>query len=238
MQLKDLQFKRALRTALLVLLLSAGIEKMYAVTIGDLNYSLNKNSLEATVTGHKDGTSATGTLVIPSSVTYTSQEYVNGHYVSVTRTYTVTSIGNYAFENCTGFIGSPTIPNSVTSIGMYAFNCSGFTGSLTIGNSVTSIGMYAFNCSGFTGSLTIGNSVTTIEACAFSDCSGFTGSLTIGNSVTTIGSSAFYGCSGFTGSLTIGNSVTSIGGLAFYGCSGFTSCFLWLQRFYRLIDYR
>ena len=41
-----------------------------------------------------------------------------------------------------------TIPNSVTSIGDYAFSgCSGLI-SVTIGNSVTSIGMYAFrNCS-------------------------------------------------------------------------------------------
>ena len=44
-----------------------------------------------------------------------------------------------------------TIPNSVTSIGKYAFYyCSGLT-SVTIPNSVTSIGEHAFaNCSGLT----------------------------------------------------------------------------------------
>ena len=224
MQLKDLQLKRALRTALLVLLLSVGIDKMYAVTIGDLNYSLNKYSLEATVEGHKDGTSATGTLVIPSSVTYTSQEYVNGHYVSVTRTYTVTTIGDHAFYRCSGFTGSLTIPNSVTTIYDYAFNrCTGFTGSLTIPNSVTTIGYRAFvDCTGFTGSLTIPNSVITIDIDAFNGCSGFTGSLTIPNSVTYLGKRAFSGCSGFTGSLNIGNSVTTIYNETFSGCSGFT----------------
>ena len=67
-----------------------------------------------------------------------------------------------------------TIPNSVTSIGDRAFEgCSGLT-SVTIGNSVTSIGRYAFyNCSGLT-SVTIGNSVTSIGNYAFFNCSGLT----------------------------------------------------------------
>ena len=86
------------------------------------------------------------------------------------------------------------IESGVTSIGNYAFyDCSGFTGSLTIPNSVISIGNYAFyNCSGFTGSLTIGNSVTSIGDGVFGECSGFTGSLTIGNSVSIIGNKVFY----------------------------------------------
>ena len=107
------------------------------------------------------------------------------------------------------------IPNSVTSIGNYAFdNCSGLT-SVTIPNSVTSIGNHAFEgCSKLT-SVTIPNSVTSIGGGAFSYCSGLT-SITIPNSVTSIGNEAFYKCSGLT-SITIPNSVTSIGGAAFDG---------------------
>ncbi len=132
----------------------------------------------------------------------------------------VKSIGGYAFSGCSG-LTSITIPNSVTSIGYQAFSgCSGLT-SITIPNSVKSIEEYTFNgCTGLT-SVTIGNSVTSIGNRAFSGCTGLT-SVTIGNSVTSIGNSAFYGCTSLT-SITIPNSVTSIERYAFYGCSGLTS---------------
>ena len=62
----------------------------------------------------------------------------------------VTTIGDYAFNNCRGS-GSLIIPDAVTSIGEGAFNCcSGFT-SVTFGNSVTTIGNHAFcGCTGLT----------------------------------------------------------------------------------------
>ena len=225
MKTGNLHEKRVLRTALFVLLLSAvGMTKIYAQVIGDLWYSLDNNTLTATVRGHKDGINATGNLTIPSTVTYTSYEWVNGQQVPVTRTYTVTKIGGDAFINCGGLTGSLSIPNTVTEIASEAFeNCRGFTGNLTIGNSVTTIGGDAFyGCSGFTGSLIIPNSVTWIDDAAFSGCSGFTGSLILSNSLTSIGHLAFWGCSGFTGSLIIPNAVTSIGTYAFRDCSGFT----------------
>ena len=88
---------------------------------------------------------------------------------------------------------SVTIPNSVTSIGEYAFyGCSGLT-SVTIPNSVTSIESEAFSgCSRLT-SIDIPNSVSIIQDCAFSGCTGLK-SVTIGSSVTTIADYAFSGC--------------------------------------------
>ncbi len=111
---------------------------------------------------------------------------------------------------------SYTIPNSVTSIGYYAFyNCSSLT-SVTIPDSVTIIGEYAFEyCSSLT-SITISNSVTRIGYFAFYNCRSLT-SVTIPNSVTSIGGDAFAYCYSLT-SVTIPNSVTSIGNSAFDYC--------------------
>ena len=93
-----------------------------------------------------------------------------------------------------GLSGSYTIPDSVTSIGNYAFSSCSSLASVVIGNSVTSIGNYAFSsCSSLT-SVTIPDSVTTIGYWAFRSCTNIT-SVTIGNSVTNIGDYAFGDCS-------------------------------------------
>ena len=89
------------------------------------------------------------------------------------------------------------VPNSVTSIGYYAFrNCTSLT-SVTIPDSVTNIGDSAFSgCTSLT-SVVIPDSVTSIRWGAFSDCTSLT-SVVIPDSVTSIGYSAFYGCSSLT----------------------------------------
>lgn len=84
-----------------------------------------------------------------------------------------------------------------------------------IPNSVTTLGTYAFAHSTFTGSLSIGNGVTDIPNYAFQGCNSFKGKITIGENVESIGSHAFAGCRGFTGNLIIPDNVESIGEDAF-----------------------
>ena len=132
----------------------------------------------------------------------------------------VTSIGGYAFYNCSE-LTSVTIPDSVTSIDWNAFeNCSSLT-NVTIPDSVRSIGAVAFGgCSSLT-SVTISNGVMEIESWAFASCTSLT-SVIIPDSVTSIGRNAFECCSGLS-SMTIPDSVTSIGGSAFWNCTELTS---------------
>ena len=203
----------------------------------------------------------TNDTLVPYTVEVTYESIRTANYpdlISVTiprsvinkgKTYSVTSIGEYAFRSCPS-LESITIPNSVTSIGEYAFqSCKSLT-SITIPNNVTSIGGRTFSgCSSLT-SISIPNSVISIGERAFTNCYSLAtvtlnsdavvsknyipdstictifGSqvkeYVIGNSVTAIGEEAFSYCDSLT-SVTIGNSVTRIGKNAFRGCKLLTS---------------
>ena len=153
-----------------------------------------------------------GDIVIPQEIDYDG------------KTYTVTTIGEYAFYTggtASNSVTSVTIPSTVTKIEERAFNgCSGLT-EIILPEGLTSIGSSAFgSCSGLT-QLTIPDAVTTIGEAAFKGCSNLT-EITIGNSVTTIGRSAFGYCPKLT-SITIPESVTWIGKWAFEGCTSVTT---------------
>ena len=140
-----------------------------------LTYTLNNDGTATVFSCNRTVTS----IKIPSNVESNGQ------------TYTVTSIGDYAFASC--YITSVDIPDGVTSIGNGAFSmCSGLT-SVDIPDSVTSIGNSAFlKCSGLT-SVTIPGSVTSIGSYAFEDCSYLT-KITFEGTVPNLAYGPFYNC--------------------------------------------
>jgi hypothetical protein len=185
------------------------------ININGIFYNLNTGNKTAEVTyrgdDHYSYNEYSGSVTIPETITYNSQ------------TYSVTSIGDFAFNECSG-LTSVTIPNSVTFIGLWAFSNTGIyedesnwdNGVLYIDNCLIEA-----NSDVVKGSYTIKKGTRIIGENAFNYCSELT-SVTIPNSVTSIGENAFYKCSGLT-SVTIPNSVTSIGESAFSNCSGLTS---------------
>ena len=149
-------------------------------------------------------------------------------------TYTVTAITDGSVNSGVFYdsgITSVTFPLSLTSIGNSAFElCSGLTGELNLGEctNLTSIGSYAFaNCSGLTSvDLSGCTSLTSIGRNAFQSCSGLTGELNLSNctNLTSIGRDAFQYCSGLTSvDLSGCTSLTSIGRYAFRNCSALES---------------
>ena len=227
-----------LMAAMLLCSISVSAE---AVQIDGIWYNLVTKAKQAEVTGTK----YTGSVTIPSTVTYDNVEY------------SVTSIGEYVFYNCSS-LTAITIPGSITSIGDEAFyGCSGLT-SITILDGVTSIGTSAFRkCSSLT-SITIPESVTSFGESAFYGCKSLTSvhissieawcniafggfesnpfsyahdlylkgelvtDLMIPEGVTSIREFAFHNYCNLI-SITIPESVTEIGDRAFHSCSSLTS---------------
>jgi len=111
---------------------------------------------------------------------------------------------------------SYVMPNSVTNIGMEAFDGSGSLVSVTIGTNVSIIGGAAFEYCPVLASMTLPDSVTQIQGDAFVDCYDLT-NLVIGAGVTNIQSQAFLDCTSLQHISVATNNpaFSSVGGVLF-----------------------
>jgi uncharacterized repeat protein (TIGR02543 family) len=116
---------------------------------------------------------------------------------------------------------SISIPETVTSIGSYAFYGRGNLTQITLPEGLTSLGGASFMyCLKLT-SIVIPGGVTQIGGETFSDCEKLA-SVTLPAGLESIGNYAFWGCGSLTG-ITLPEGLKSIGGLAFANCGSLES---------------
>jgi Flp pilus assembly protein protease CpaA len=169
----------------------------FQIALGEVQgvwtYSVTEN--KATITSYSG---AGGAVIIPDEL---------GGYPVTAIAYNSPSVSSASstFAGATPIFGWNN--NTVTSV--------------TIPNSVTTIGSFAFSGCSRLATMTLSNALTIIGELAFADCSSLV-SVTLPNTLKIIGYSAFYGCSNLT-NITIPNSVTFIGSLAFADCTALTS---------------
>ena len=164
-------------------------------------------------------------VVDPNNTTFDSRDNCNAVIHTSTNTLvagcqgtvipdSVTSIGAYAFNGVNG-LGNVVVPASVTEIGEGAFSQNDMTGVEFLGN-VESLGTYAFYESKSLASVTLPNSLKSVGPYAFYYCTSLT-QIDLPQGLNTLNEAAF-ALSGLN-SIDIPNSVTTIGESVFFQCA-------------------
>ena len=181
-------------------------------TLDMLTYTISNNT--ATVKANANNITVDSTVVLPRAVykgvavlSLATIGRMDGDFKYIYIPDSVTSIGNYAFSGCSN-LTDIIIPKSVISLGNYVFsNCTSLESIRVVeGNTIYHS---SGNCIIETSTKTL---IIGCKASIIPD----------DGTVTSIGSYAFRGCTGLT-SVTIGENVTSIGSYAFIDCTGLTS---------------
>lgn len=125
----------------------------------------------------------------------------------------ITSIGNYAFTECSN-LESVFLSDSVTSIGGSSFsNCTSLT-QINLSNNLSEIGPGAFEKCEKLLNIVFPQTLKSIGSAAFYNCSALS-SIVFPNNLQSIGQDAFHGCSNIEGEINIPATVKEIGSIAY-----------------------
>lgn len=179
-------------------------------------YDFEADGLYFTITSLKDLTVSvdgavnkdTDKIVIPQTIVYKG------------RTLTVTSVGDNAFSGSSYYSASPlqsvTLPNTILSIGEYAFSYTSIK-DIRFPSSLTSIGGGAFEGDTELCSITLPDNIEDIPFLCFAYCISLK-SIQWPKQLRSIGSSAFEGCRALT-NFTVPPSVVEISPSIIWDCS-------------------
>lgn len=168
--------KRLVLPLIFVICTLAGMQASTTFTIDGIKYEATSETTVSVIESNERISEYT----IPSSITYNNV------------TYSVTSIGRYAFINHKN-LASITLPSSLEEIEEYSFyGCSTLT-HIELPNSITDIGMYSFYQCESLQNIKLSKNLTSIPFAAFEECRSLE-SISIPPSVEVVDNKAFAGC--------------------------------------------
>ncbi|MCF0115771.1 MAG: leucine-rich repeat protein, partial [Erysipelotrichaceae bacterium] len=195
----------------------AGPSATWALNEGTLTISGNGSILREGYDNLANYANDIKKVIIQDGITSIGNNYFNGltQMESITIPNTVKSIGDFAFLRCEN-LKALVIPSGVTVINRNLCNGCSKLESVSIPEGVTSIGMYAFSGCKSLKSVNIPNGVKSIGESAFGGCE-IIESIVIPNGVTTIENNTFIACYKLK-SVTLHDDIISIGMYAFNNC--------------------
>lgn len=189
-----------------------------------LTYELNASKDGYIVTGLGEATDKD--IVIPEKyeglpiVEIGEKAFANTQIYSVKFPSNLKKIGEKAFAFC-DYLESPTLPDSITDIGMYAFYHCTYIENIKIPKNIKTIKWQAFAFCNNLKSVVLNNELVEIEYGAFSACHALT-SISFPKKITTIGEKAFAYCKNLN-SFSVPSNVKTIGKEAFMDCEQLVS---------------
>ena len=202
-----------------------------------ITFSVSDSKLKSIQQGAFYKTEALGTVTFPDSLeTFASsgtgsfQESGITGIVFGTNTGTtkINSIPQNTFYSCKTLVGPVAFPDSVASIGNYAFrDCTNLKG-ISFGKTTSvlaTIGYGAFyGCTSMDCALDLPDSLNTIYSSSYYPTFGNTAlsSVTFGSGLITLGSYAFSNLPTITGTVELPKSLVTVEEFAFRGCTGIT----------------